>query len=51
MIKIELRLFADLSIYQPENFKNYQVQEDTSVDQLLLKLGIDKERATIIFIN
>ncbi|MCK5312204.1 MAG: MoaD/ThiS family protein [Desulfobacteraceae bacterium] len=51
MIKIELRLFADLSKFQPENSEDYQVQEDTSIEQLLLELGIDKERAKIIFVN
>ena len=51
MIKIELRLFADLSKYQPENFENYQIQEGTSIEQLLLELGIDKKRAKIVFIN
>ncbi|MCK5097117.1 MAG: MoaD/ThiS family protein [Desulfobacteraceae bacterium] len=51
MIKIELRLFADLSKYLPENSENFQISKNTSVEQLLLILGINKDRAKIIFIN
>ena len=51
MIKIELRLFADLSKYLPENSKNFQINNNTNVEQLLLLLGINNNRAKIIFIN
>ena len=51
MIKIELRLFADLSKYLPENSKHFQIENNTSVNDLLLKLGINTDRAKIIFIN
>lgn len=51
MIKIEIRLFADLNEFQPENFENFPINEGISVNQLLLNFGIDPNRAKIIFIN
>jgi len=51
MIKIEIRLFADLNEFQPVNFENFSIAEETSVYQLLLDFGIDPNRAKIIFIN
>lgn len=51
MIKIELRLFADLSKYTPKNFENYHIEKNITIEQLLINLGIDLERAKIIFIN
>jgi sulfur-carrier protein len=51
MIKIELRLFADLRTFQPEDSLNYQIKKGTNIKELLEKLGINTERAKIIFIN
>ena len=51
MIKIELRLFADLSKYLPKNSESFQINNNASIEQLLLKLGINKDRAKIVFIN
>ncbi len=51
MIKIDLRLFANLSGFLPENSDCFPVENNTTVEQLLRKLGIDLEQAKIIFIN
>ena len=51
MIKIELRLFAHLSKYTPKNFENYHIEDNITIEQLLINLGIDLKKAKIIFIN
>ncbi len=51
MINIDLKLFATLTEFLPENSENYQVRDNITIDKLLFKLGIKKDQAAIIFIN
>jgi molybdopterin converting factor small subunit len=51
MINIELRLFANLVKFLPENNENFSIDENMNVKQLILKLGIDIDQAKIVFIN
>ncbi len=51
MIKIELRLFANLNKFTPENSKNYSVEDNITIGRLLSNLKINKDNAKIIFIN
>ncbi|MCK5542027.1 MAG: MoaD/ThiS family protein [Desulfobacterales bacterium] len=51
MINIELRLFANLSKFSPKNSKNFPIDNNMSVKQLISKLGVDIDQAKIIFIN
>lgn len=51
MIKIDLKLFVTLSKYIPEQGKKFEIQENTTVEKLILDLGIPLELVKLIFIN
>jgi len=51
MIEIELRLFATLAQYIPATPERFKIAHGTRIEELLLKLGIPKEEAKLIFIN
>ncbi len=48
---IEIKLFATLASYLPENHEDYPIDEGETVLSLMEKLGIPKEDVTLIFIN
>ena len=50
-IYIQVRLFATLSRYMPENPDHFPIESDASVHDLLRHLGVPIESATLIFIN
>ena len=51
MIEIELRLFATLTKYLPPEHEAFRVSGDTTVEKLLIELGIPREETKLIFIN
>lgn len=51
MINIDLRLFVTLSGYLPENNERLEIHEDTTVEKLIMNLGIPDELVKLIFIN
>ena len=51
MIKIDLRLFVTLSKYLPDNSEGLEISEGTTVEKLILDVGIPKELVKLIFIN
>lgn len=51
MIEIELRLFATLTKYLPPEPEAFRVSSDTTVETLLIELGIPLEETKLIFIN
>ncbi|MCP4117199.1 MAG: MoaD/ThiS family protein [Desulfobacteraceae bacterium] len=50
-MEIELRLFATLTKYLPPEPEAYRVPGDTTVEKLLIELGIPREETKLIFIN
>jgi molybdopterin converting factor small subunit len=51
MIKIDLRLFVTLAKYLPENSDSFDIPEHTTVETLILDIGIPLERVKLIFVN
>ena len=51
MIEINLKLFATLTCYLPEFPEAFEVEEGTTVDALIDRLGVPKDQAKLIFIN
>lgn len=51
MIKIELRLFATLSKYAPENQEAVELPGPTSIKQVVEKLEIPEKEVKLIFVN
>jgi len=51
MIKIDLKLFVTLSKYLPEKSESFEVFDGTTVEKLILDLGIPMEIVKLIFIN
>ncbi len=51
MIKIDLKLFATLSKYFPENSECFGVSDNTTVEKLISDLGIEREVVKLIFVN
>lgn len=51
MIKIDLRLFVTLAKYLPKNNDGFDIPEQTSVEALILDLGIPLELVKLIFVN
>jgi sulfur-carrier protein len=51
MITIELNLFATIAKYLPGDKQRCQVNENTSVDELIQELGIPDDLVKLIFIN
>ncbi len=51
MIKIDLNLFVTLSKYLPEDSDCFALPENTSVEKLILDLGIEQGRVKLIFVN
>lgn len=51
MIKIDLKLFVTLSGYRPDNSEDLEIPDGTTVEKLILDLGIPKELVKLIFIN
>lgn len=48
---IELKLFATLAKYLPENSKDYPIDEGETIRSLIEKLGVPEKDATLLFIN
>lgn len=48
---IEIRLFATLEKWMPENAGRYEIREGTTVGDLLALLHIPEEKARLIFVN
>ena len=51
MIKIDLKLFVTLSKYLPKHSECFEIPEETSVEKLMVNLGIPGELVKLIFIN
>ena len=51
MITIDLRLFATLAEFLPENPESYQVSDKTTVAQLIVQLGLPDQDVKLIFVN
>ena len=51
MIQIDLRLFVTLSGYLPENNERLEIHENTTVEKLILDLGIPDDLVKLIFVN
>ncbi len=48
---IEIKCFATLAKFLPENGDNYPFTEGETVKSLIGKLGIPEEEVTLMFIN
>lgn len=48
---IELKCFATLAEYLPENSQDYPVEPGETIRSLVAKLGIQEKDVTIMFIN
>jgi molybdopterin converting factor small subunit len=48
---IELRCFATLARYLPENAADYPVDKGETIRSLAAKLGIPEQDVTLMFIN
>lgn len=51
MITIELKLFVTLSQYLPDNSDCLEIENGTTVEKLILDLGIPNDLVKLIFIN
>ena len=51
MIKIDLRLFATLAKYTPENSDCLKISNKTTVEKLIKDMGIPQDLVKLIFIN
>lgn len=51
MIKIDLKLFVTLSKYLPKDSECLEISERTTVETLMLDLGIPGELVKLIFVN
>lgn len=50
-MEIEIKLFATLAKYLPENAKEYPIDDGETIRSLIEKLGIPEKDATLLFIN
>jgi sulfur-carrier protein len=50
-VTIQIKLFASLDRYMPENSNSFSVDSDITVRDLALSLGIPLESARLIFVN
>ncbi len=48
---IQLKLFATLRAYTPENAETYPIEPGTTVKQIVDTLGIPVEEAKLVFVN
>lgn len=48
---IEIKLFATLAKYLPDNGDEYPVEEGETIQSLITKLGIPDGEVTLMFIN
>lgn len=51
MIEINLNLFVTLAKYQPASSGAYQLEEGTTVEELIRAVGVPDEEAKLVFIN
>ncbi|MDJ0801773.1 MAG: MoaD/ThiS family protein [Desulfobacterales bacterium] len=50
-MQIQLKLFATLRAYTPENAETYPIEPGTTVKQIVDTLGIPVEEAKLVFVN
>lgn len=48
---IEIKCFATLAQFLPENAKDFPIEESETVQSLVERLGIPEDEVTLIFIN
>jgi len=48
---IEIKLFATLAQFLPENGDNYPIDAGETVGSLIKKLGVPEEDISLIFVN
>ncbi len=48
---IEIKLFATLAPYLPENSEDFPIDEGETIKSLINKLGIPEKDVTLMFIN
>lgn len=51
MITIDLNFFVTLNKFLPDNAKNYKVDENKTVEELILDLKIPEDLVKLIFVN
>ena len=51
MATINIKLYATLAQHLPESAGNFPISPGTSVDQLIVDLGIDPELVKLVFID
>jgi len=51
MIQIDLKLFVTLSKYLPLGSEAYEIKEGTTINELMIDLGIPHDLVKLIFIN
>lgn len=50
-MSIEIKLFATLAKFLPENGDNYPIEDGETIQSLITKLGIPDGEVTLMFIN
>ena len=48
---IQIKLYANLNVFTPADAENYPLDKGATVEELLDKLNIPKEKVRLIFIN
>lgn len=48
---IEIKLFATLAQYLPENGEDFPIDEGETIASLIEKLGVPKKEVTLMFVN
>jgi len=48
---IELKLFATLAKYLPENSDDFPIEEGETIKSLINRLGVPEKDVTLMFIN
>lgn len=48
---IEIKLFATLSQFLPENSDDFPIDEGETIQSLMKKIGIPEKEVTLMFIN
>lgn len=48
---IEIKLFATLAKYLPENAEDYPIEDGETIRSLIQKLGLPEKDVTLMFVN
>lgn len=50
-MQVQLKFYATLSKYEPENSQAYPIKENDTPWSLLQRLGVDPEEVKVCFVN